>query len=77
MKDNSQARRSVAKALCWETFSYFLAMLITYWYLQDFNTSLCLTSILFVIKTVLFFVHERIWHQVKWGKVAPKETTHV
>ncbi len=73
MRVGSQARRSLAKGISWESFSFFLAMLVTYWYLENFNTSLRLTSILFVIKTTLFFAHERIWHQIKWGKIICKE----
>jgi adenylylsulfate kinase len=66
-------RRSLAKAVCWESFSYFLAMIVTYWYLQSFEISLRLTSILFVIKIVFFFAHERLWHKINWGKVSTKE----
>ena len=70
MKDNSQHRRSLMKGLCWESFSYILTILITYWYLQSFSTSVRLTSILFVVKIVFFFLHERLWHQVTWGKIS-------
>lgn len=69
MKDGSQARRSLMKGISWETFSFFLTLLVTCWYLQSFSTSVRLTGILFVIKITFFFLHERIWHQVKWGKV--------
>lgn len=72
MKDGSQARRSLMKGISWETFSFFLTLLVTFWYLQSFSTSVRLTGILFVIKIIFFFLHERIWHKVKWGKI-PKE----
>ncbi|MHC4371827.1 MAG: DUF2061 domain-containing protein [Planctomycetota bacterium] len=68
MKDNSKAWRSLVKGVSWESFSFFLTIAITYWYLQSFSVSLKLTSMLFVIKIVCFFVHERIWHQIKLGK---------
>jgi uncharacterized membrane protein len=32
-----------------------------------------LTSYLFVIKIIFFFLHERLWHQVRWGKINFKE----
>ncbi len=65
----SRARRSLMKGVSWESFSYVLSMIVTYWYLDNFSESFCLTSILFVIKTILFFVHERLWHRIKWGRI--------
>jgi len=61
------------KGLSWESFSYFLTILITYWYLHSFSTSVKLTSTLFIIKIIFFYFHERIWHQIKWGKITGKE----
>ena len=73
MKEISRARRSLVKGISWESFACILSMLVTYWYLDNLRDSLCLTSILFVIKIILFFAHERIWHQIKWGKIICKE----
>jgi uncharacterized membrane protein len=69
MKDASQFRRSLMKAFCWESFSFILAVVITYWYLDSFAISIKLTSLLFVIKIIFYLGHERLWHQVAWGKI--------
>jgi len=68
MKDSSKLRRSLAKAFCWESISFIIAILFTGWYLGSWQVSLELTSILFVIKLTFFLIHERIWHQIRWGK---------
>jgi uncharacterized membrane protein len=68
MKDPSQARRSFMKGVTWETFSFCLTLLITFLYTHSVKTSCELTSICFVFKIFFFFCHERIWHQIKWGK---------
>lgn len=73
MKDHSCLWRSFLKALTWETFAYFLTIAVTFWYLQSFSESIELTTLLFVIKILFFFFHERLWHQTKWGKISPKE----
>ncbi len=70
MNDPSSATRSLMKGTTWESFSYLLTLLIAYWYTGSVRTSVELTSICFVIKILLFFVHERIWHQIKWGKAS-------
>jgi len=68
MKDSSRMKRSFMKGISWETFSFFLTMLITYLYTASVKTSIELTSICFSIKIIFFFTHERIWHQIRWGK---------
>lgn len=67
-KDPSAHHRSVAKGFTWEGFSFFLTLLITYLYLGNASSSLQLTSICFVFKILFFYGHERIWHQIRWGK---------
>lgn len=56
------------KGFTWESFSFFLTLIITYVYTGSMQTSIELTSICFAFKIVFFYVHERIWHQVSWGK---------
>lgn len=69
MSSTSQARRSWAKGLTWETIAFIITIIITYVYLNSFSESLVLTVILFFIKIVFFVAHERLWHRVTWGKV--------
>lgn len=68
MKDPSRARRSFMKGVTWETFSFFLTLLITFLYTNNMKMSVELTCICFVFKIFFFYCHERIWHQIKWGK---------
>ncbi len=68
MKDSSRLGRSFMKGFTWESFSFFLTLIITFIYTGSMKTSIELTSICFLVKIIFFFIHERIWHQVKWGK---------
>lgn len=77
MKDPSRAHRSLIKAVTWETFSFFLTLLITYLYTKSIKTSCELTSICFFIKIFFFFCHERLWHQIPWGKQPIQRTSNV
>ena len=52
----------------WEGFSFILTLILVYLVYGNFASSLRFALGLTLIKTVLFFVHERAWKNVKWGK---------
>ena len=61
-------KRSLAKTLSWRILAsgstFFLTWLIT----GDVSLAGILFVILFVAHTALYFVHERIWNHIHWGK---------
>jgi len=69
----STLERSFAKGLVWELISFFLTLTLVFVVYADFGTSLKFTIGLTLVKVPLFFFHERIWKQVKWGKVKDKK----
>ena len=60
-------RRHLAKSLTYRIFgSVSNAMLV--WFISgDIKVGLLCGPADFVLKIVLFYVHERIWHRTKWG----------
>ncbi len=68
MKDKSKRRRSLAKALSWESFSFVLTVLIIWALTGDLKFTLELSVICQGAKIFFFFLHERVWHKIKWGK---------
>jgi adenylylsulfate kinase len=60
--------RSFIKGVCWETISFIITLFAIYAIYGNFLTSLKFTFILTVIKIFLFFVHERLWKKIRWGK---------
>ena len=68
MRDKSTHRRSLAKALSWETFAFFLTILIIWAMTGDLRFTIELSIICQGAKVFFFFLHERIWHRFKWGK---------
>lgn len=66
--DSSTHARSLMKGLSWESFAFVVTLLIAYIMLGDVRVSLKLTIVAQGIKTVFFYIHERIWHQISWGK---------
>jgi len=62
--------RSVAKALTWMTVATVSGFILVYLLTQDVTLGLVFATINFVVKSILYYIHERGWDVVKWGKVS-------
>lgn len=65
--------RSLVKGVCWEVISFIITFAIVYLIYGGFKTSFLFSLALTLIKSSLFFFHERAWKRVKWGKIKEKE----
>jgi adenylylsulfate kinase len=65
----STPERSFVKGIIWEIVSFFLTLIIVFLLYKNILTSLKITLILTAIKIPIFFIHERIWKKIKWGKI--------
>jgi uncharacterized membrane protein len=66
--DQSCPKRSIAKAISWETISTLVTWAIAYPFMGSASLSGQFAAFCLVIKLCLFYYHERAWHQVSWGK---------
>jgi len=64
----STYERSFVKGLVWESISFVVIFIVVYLIYGDVKTSFIFSIGLTSIKSVLFFIHERIWKKIKWGK---------
>lgn len=60
--------RSVIKALSWRFIGTIDTLIVSYIITGKVSLAASIASIDFVSKLILYFFHERIWNQVKWGK---------
>lgn len=65
----STPKRSFVKGIVWEAISFVVTSLAVFAVYGNFNFSVKFSFYLTLIKIVLFFVHERAWKKVKWGKI--------
>lgn len=65
----STYERSFVKGVIWEGFSFIITLIAVYLIYGNFVFSLRFTFVLTAIKMVFFFIHERIWKTIKWGKI--------
>jgi uncharacterized membrane protein len=61
-------RRSLAKSLTWRVIAIVSTLLIGYAMTGSWAFALSLTLVSNVINFVLYYLHERVWLGVSWGK---------
>jgi len=60
--------RSVAKTVSWRITGSTATFAISYAILGDFAVSGTIAAIQLTFNTVLYFVHERVWDRIRWGR---------
>lgn len=65
---NEAPARSVVKTISWRITGSGATFAISYAVLGDFAVSSTIAVIQLTFNTVLYFVHERIWNLIKWGR---------
>jgi uncharacterized membrane protein len=60
-------KRSLAKSLTWRVIAVISTFVIGYAMTGSWSFALSLTLVSNIINFVLYYIHERLWLQVKWG----------
>jgi adenylylsulfate kinase len=66
---DSTYQRSLLKGVLWELISFITASFAIFLVYGNIGTSILFSLVFMLIKIPLFFIHERLWKKVKWGKV--------
>ena len=61
--------RSIAKTISWRLTGSFSTFLIAYLISRDFNIAGLIALIQITANTILYFIHERMWNRIKWGRL--------
>lgn len=62
------AKRSLVKTISWRFAGSGATFLISYLISGNFAVAGSIASVQLVANTILYFVHERVWNQIGWGK---------
>ncbi len=70
-------KRSVVKSLIWRVIATTVTILLAYAWFGEWGSSISLGLAANAIKTVLYYLHERLWDRVEFGrkKEAPEDYT--
>jgi uncharacterized membrane protein/phosphopantetheine adenylyltransferase len=60
--------RSLVKAVSWRTIGTMETFLISWLITGEVSLASSIAVIQVVLSTVLYWVHERAWHKIKWGR---------
>lgn len=65
-------KRSVAKTVTWKVIATSITLLTVYAFTGNLIWSAKITIAAAVMGMVSFYIHERIWNQIGWGKMDQK-----
>ena len=68
MKFIEHYKRSLAKALTFRGLALITNFLIIAEFTGQRNLAITIVIIANLINTVLYFIHERVWNHIHWGK---------
>lgn len=68
MKFFEHSKRSIVKTITYRILIVISTFIITYYLTGELKFSLELTAVANIVNTVLYYLHERIWNKIHWGK---------
>lgn len=60
--------RTIIKAIIWRVIATFITWGTVYYYTRKLSESIELTIVAAVIGITVYYIYERIWNRVQWGK---------
>lgn len=62
-------KRSVVKTITWKIIATSITLFTVYFFTGSFFGSVKITVVAATIGMVSFYLHERFWNRVSWGRV--------
>ncbi len=75
--DPSSPRRSLLKGVTWETIAFFLTFILAWMIFGQVIVCGVFALVSFFVKLIFFYLHERLWHQIPYGKRNHEQETQV
>jgi uncharacterized membrane protein len=66
---NDTQTRSIVKTISWRITGSFATFIISYVISGNFMIASSIAIIQVTVNTLLYYVHERLWNKVSWGKI--------
>ena len=65
---NDSNARSIVKTITWRLTGSGATFLVSYLMTNSFAIAGSITIIQMTINSILYFIHERLWNVLKWGR---------
>lgn len=66
-------KRTLIKTITWRFFGMLGTIVLVYFYSRNIKESLAVGIIVDGFKMLLYYIHERIWNRLKFGRVLPPD----
>ncbi len=60
--------RTIAKSITWRIIAFTSSIIILYLLTHNWETSLYHAIIIHIVKTILYYIHERFWNKSNFGQ---------
>lgn len=61
--------RSIVKSITWRILGTIDTVLIAWIITGKFELAISIGSVEWITKMILYFIHERAWNAIKWGRI--------
>lgn len=61
-------KRSLVKTLSWRAVALISAFIISFLITGSVSAASAIAMGQMIFNTVLYFMHERVWYRIKWGR---------
>ncbi len=66
--DGDSHTRTIIKALSWRVIATLSTMTIVFLFTREIILSLGVGLVEVIAKITFYYIHERTWHKISWGK---------
>ncbi len=61
-------KRTIMKTIIWRVIATATTLLVSYIWLGEWSSAFALAITANVIKALFYYVHERAWNRIQWGR---------
>lgn len=67
-RNHDHWKRSLVKTITYRLIIVVMIFIISHWVTQDTKQAIIITSWNTVLATIIYYLHERFWSRIKWGR---------
>ena len=60
--------RTLVKAVTWQLIGFVVMSIVNYYYIGSLRSGIGLSALLTMIGLVIYYLHERLWEKISWGR---------
>ena len=68
LKHSETATRSIVKSITYRVLIIISVFIVTFLTTGKLDTTLQITGITTITGIIIYFIHERVWSLIKWGR---------